>query len=370
MKFATRAIHVPEDRVGGAIAPPIQLSTTFEHGPANEPLSKFEYIRSGNPNVNELETRLAALERGSSAIVYASGMAATAALLGSLPAGSELILHTDCYFDTRVLARGLSTRTGISHRVMDLRDAPLLEEALSEKTALVWFETPSNPRLDVIDIEGVAELAHAAGAKLAVDGTFATPAVQQPLTHGADYVMHSMTKYMGGHSDIQGGALILRDDSALDAALRQSRTVAGAVLSPFNAWLLSRGLQTLDCRVERHAANALAVATMLDAHPAVERVNYPFLDSSPDRALAARQMRSGGGMLSIELAGGREAALALASRVRLFVNATSLGGVESLIEHRASIEGPESTAPENLLRLSVGLEHADDLIADLERALQ
>lgn len=370
MKFATRAIHVPEDRVGGAIASPIQLSTTFEHGPANEPLSAFKYVRYGNPNVNELEARLATLENASSAIVYASGMAATAALLGSLPAGSELILHKDCYFDTRVLAHGLSSRTGISHRVMDLRDKAALEEALSEKTALVWFETPSNPRLDVIDIAQVAELAHAAGAKLCVDGTFATPAVQQPLVHGADYVMHSLTKYVGGHSDIQGGALVLRDDPSLDTALRHWRTVSGSVLSPFNAWMLSRGLQTLDCRVERHSANALAIAGMLDAHPAVERVNYPFLESSPDRALAAKQMRLGGGMLSVELAGGREAALELASRVKLFVNATSLGGVESLIEHRASVEDPESVTPENLLRLSVGLEHADDLIADLEAALR
>lgn len=369
MKFATRAIHVPQNRVGGAIAPPIQLSTTFEHGPANEPLSEFEYIRTGNPNVNELEARLATLESASSALVYASGMAATAALVGSLPGGSELILHSDCYFDTRVLAHGLSSRTGIGHRIMDLRDTRALEAALSEKTALVWFETPSNPRLDVIDIARVAELAHAAGAKLGVDSTFATPAVQQPLALGADYVMHSMTKYMGGHSDIQGGALALRDDPSLDAALRHWRTIAGSVLSPFNAWLLSRGLQTLDCRVERHSANALAIAEMLDAHPAVERVNYPFLESSPDRALAAKQMRLGGGMLSLELAGGREAALRLASRLELFVNATSLGGVESLIEHRASIEGSESTAPDNLLRLSVGLEHADDLIADLEQAL-
>ena len=370
MKFATRAIHVPENRVGGAIAPPIQLSTTFEHGPANEPLSAFEYIRSGNPNVNELEARLAALENASSAIVYASGMAATTALLGTLSPGSELLLHKDCYFDTRVLAEGLAQRAGIGHRVLDLRDTSALEAALSEKTALVWFETPSNPRLDVIDIARVAELTCAAGAKLAVDGTFASPAVQQPLAHGADYVMHSMTKYMGGHSDIQGGALVLRDNPSLDAALRQQRTIAGSVLSPFNAWLLSRGLQTLDCRVERHAANALAVAEMLDAHPAVERVNYPFLASSPNRAIAAKQMRSGGGMLSLELAGGREAALRLASRVELFVNATSLGGVESLIEHRASIEGSASLAPDNLLRLSVGLEHPDDLIADLERALE
>ena len=369
MKFSTRAIHVPGVHHEGAIAPPIHLSTTFEHGPANERVVDYEYVRSGNPNVNELEARLASLEGGVAALAFASGMAASNALMASLPSGSEVLIHRDTYYDTRTIAREFMEPLGIRHRVIDLRDDDALNAALSERTAMIWLETPSNPRLDIIDIAALAAKTHAAGAKLTVDGTFATPAVQRPLELGADYVMHSMTKFMGGHSDIMGGALVFRDDSELADQIRQQRTWSGAVLSPFNAWLIARGLQTLDCRLERHAANALAIAKMLETHRAVERTNYPFLESSPGYAIAKRQMRSGGGMLSFEVKGGRDAALKVASRVRLFVNATSLGGVESLLEHRASIEGPDSVSPDNLLRLSVGLEHPDDLLADLEAAL-
>jgi len=369
MKLPTRAIHVPGIRHEGHIAPSIHLSTTFEHGPANEKLADYEYVRYGNVNINELEARLASLEGGAEAIAYASGMAAVTALLGSVPAGSEILIHQDCYFDIRILAEEILVTRGISHRVLDLSDRKQLEQALSPATAMIWFETPSNPRLDILDIEAIAELAHANGAKLAVDGTFASPAAQQPLLLGADYVMHSMTKYMGGHSDVLGGALVFRDDTELADTLRHQRALTGAVLSPFNAWLIGRGLMTLDCRVEKHSQNALALARMLDSHPAVERCNYPFLESSPGYAIARKQMRLGGGMLSIELAGGLEAALRVASRLRLFINATSLGGVESLVEHRASIEGEHTNAPDNLLRLSVGLEHTDDLLADVEAAL-
>jgi cystathionine gamma-synthase len=369
MHFSTRAIHVPGIRRDGAIAPPIHLSTTFEHGPANEAISQHEYVRSGNPNVDELEARLASLENGVAALTFSSGMAASNALLGSLPPGSEILLHKDTYYDTRTIAKEFMEPLGIRHRVLDLRDSAAVDAALTDNTSMVWLESPSNPRLDIIDIAAMAARAHEAGAKLTVDSTFATPAVQQPLELGADYVMHSMTKFMGGHSDIMGGALIFRDDADLAERLRYRRTLSGAVLSPFNAWLISRGLQTLDCRLERHSANALRIATLLDAHPAVARTNFPFLESAPARDLAKRQMRMGGGMLSFEMKGGRDAAIRVASRVRLFVNATSLGGVESLIEHRASIEGPYSASPDNLLRVSVGLEHPDDLAADLEAAL-
>ncbi|MEO1244829.1 MAG: PLP-dependent transferase [Pseudomonadota bacterium] len=369
MKFPTRAIHVPGKRHDGEIAPSIHLSTTFEHGPANEKIAEFSYVRSGNANVDELELRLASLEGGTGALTYASGMAATAALLGSLAPGSEVLIHRDSYFDTRALASRVLQPQGISHRIIDLGDLQQLDASLSASTALIWLETPSNPRLDILDIAAIAERARGSGVKLAVDGTFASPAAQQPLALGADYVVHSMTKYMGGHSDVQGGALVFREDTELADRLRNDRTLTGGVLSPFNAWLIARGLQTLDCRVARHSENALALAEMLAAHPAVERCNYPFLESSPGYAVAVRQMRMGGGMLSFELAGGLEAALEVASRVRLFVNATSLGGVESLIEHRASIEGEHSMAPANLLRLSVGLEHKDDLLADLDAAL-
>ncbi len=369
MKFSTRAIHVPGVHHEGAIAPPIHLSTTFEHGPANERIVDYEYVRSGNPNVNELEARLASLEGGIAALAFASGMAASNALMESIPGGREVLIHKDSYYDTRTIAREFMKPLGIRHRVIDLRDDDALDAALSRDTAMVWLETPSNPRLDIIDIAALAEKAHSVGAKLTVDGTFATPAVQRPLELGADYVMHSMTKFMGGHSDIMGGALIFRDDRELAERTARRRTLSGAVLSPFNAWLIARGLQTLDCRLERHSANALCIATMLEAHPAVERTNYPYLESAPGYEIARRQMRSGGGMLSFEMAGGRDAALKVASHVQLFVNATSLGGVESLIEHRASIEGPDSVSPENLLRVSVGLEHPDDLLADLQAAL-
>ena len=370
LRFSTRAIHVPGVRRDGAIAPPIHLSTTFEHGPANEAISQHEYVRSGNPNVDELEERLRSLEHGVAALAFSSGMAASNALLGSLPRGSEILLHEDTYYDTRTIAKEFLEPLGIHHRVLDLRNSNAVDAALSDTTSMIWLESPSNPRLDIIDIAALAAKAHAAGAKLTVDSTFATPAVQQPLELGADYVMHSMTKFMGGHSDIMGGALVFRDDAGLAERLKYRRTLSGAVLSPFNAWLISRGLQTLDCRLERHSANALSVAKLLDAHPAVERTNYPFLESAPDYDLAKRQMRWGGGMLSFEMRGGRDAAIRVASRVKLFVNATSLGGVESLIEHRASIEGPYSASPDNLLRVSVGLEHPDDLLADLEAALR
>ena len=370
LRFSTRAIHVPGVRRDGAIAPPIHLSTTFEHGPANEAISQHEYVRSGNPNVDELEERLRSLEHGVAALAFSSGMAASNAVLGSLPRGSEILLHEDTYYDTRTIAKEFLEPLGIHHRVLDLRNSNAVDAALSDKTSMIWLESPSNPRLDIIDIAALAAKAHAAGAKLTVDSTFATPAVQQPLELGADYVMHSMTKFMGGHSDIMGGALVFRDDAGLAERLKYRRTLSGAVLSPFNAWLISRGLQTLDCRLERHSANALSVAKLLDAHPAVERTNYPFLESAPDYDLAKRQMRWGGGMLSFEMRGGRDAAIRVASRVKLFVNATSLGGVESLIEHRASIEGPYSASPDNLLRVSVGLEHPDDLLADLEAALR
>jgi cystathionine gamma-synthase len=289
--------------------------------------------------------------------------------MASLRPGAEILIHRDSYYDTRTVAAELMAPLGIRHKIVDLRDEAALEDMLSGDTAMIWVETPSNPRLDILDIASLADRAHSVGAALAVDGTFATPAIQRPLELGADVVMHSMTKFMGGHSDIQGGALILRDDPELADRLRHHRTLSGGVLSPFNAWLIARGLQTLDCRMERHSANAMIIAEMLDRHPAVERTNYPFLDSAPAVELARRQMRSGGGMLSFELQGGRDAALDVASRVRLFVNATSLGGVESLIEHRASIEGANSMSPDNLLRVSVGLEDPEDLVADLEAAL-
>ncbi len=371
MKPETTAIHVPAKIYDGAIAAPIHLSTTFEHGPANELIHGFQYVRHAYPNVNDLEARLAALEGGIGAVAFSSGMAAGIALLNTLEPGSTVVFHDTIYFDVLTFGRSHLSDWGLDAKIIDCRDEEALGTALtnSENVALVWIETPTNPTLDLIDIEAVSKLAAEHGAKTLVDGTFATPALQRPFEHGADYVLHSTTKYMGGHSDVQGGALIVRDEKAKLEALLKIRTLTGGALAPFNAWLTSRGLQTLYCRMEKHCSNALAIATILEAHPAVARARYPYLAKNEDFALARKQMTAGGGMVSFDVKGGRKAAVQAASALRLIVNATSLGGTESLIEHRASIEGPETATPQNLLRLSVGLEHADDLIEDLTQAL-
>ena len=368
MKPETRAIHLPHRRSDGAVAPPIHLSTTFEHGPAAERLHDHEYRRESNPNVGDLEIRLASLEGGIGAVAYGSGMAAGAALFRAMPPGAVVVFHQDLYFAFRKLAEVEFPARGMAARFADFRDHDSLKAAF-EGATLVWFETPSNPRLEVIDIEAVAAAAHEAGAQVAVDGTFATPALQSPFKHGADFVMHSLTKFIGGHSDVMGGALIVRDNQAILEDLHKHRSLSGAVLGPFDAWLAARGLQSLYCRMAQHAANAKAIAEMLDGHPAIARVNYPFLEGSDAGEVANKQMSAGGGILSIELAGGRDAALSVARALRLFVNATSVGGVESLVEHRASVEGAWSQTPQSLLRLSVGLEHVDDLKADLRDAL-
>ena len=373
MKPETTAIHVPEKIYDGAIAPPIQLSTTFEHGPANELIHGFQYVRHANPNVNDLEARLTALEGGIGAVAFSSGIAAGIALLNTLPHGSTIVFHDTIYFDFLTFGRSRMSNWGLRAKIIDCRDIGALRTALAdgkgEAAMLVWLESPANPTLDLIDIEAVSKIAAEYGAKTLVDGTFATPVLQRPFDLGADYVLHSTTKYMGGHSDVQGGALIVRDDEATVEALITTRKLTGGALAPFNAWLTSRGLQTLHCRMEKHCSNALAIATMLETHPAVARVRYPYLAKGEDFLLASKQMTAGGGMVSFDVKGGRDAAIEVAAALRLIVNATSLGGTESLIEHRASIEGPESTTPDNLLRLSVGLEHADDLIEDLKQAL-
>ncbi len=369
MKPETTAIHTGLSREAGAIAPPLHLSTTFEHDPVGEPLGAHIYIRTSHPNGEALETRLAALEGGAQAVAYASGMGAVAAYLQSLPPGTQVLFHTALYFHVAALARDRFATWGLTARAVDFTDLEALDRAIGPETGLLWFETPSNPAMDVIDIAAVAARGRACGALTLVDSTFTSPAVQRPLDLGADAVMHSATKFMGGHSDVQGGALILKDDPAHAARLKELRTLTGGVLAPFNAWLIARGLTTLHCRLERQSATALAIAQALEGHASVERVRYPGLASHPGHAIARRQMRGGGAMLAFDVKGGAQAALAVAGRLRLIVNATSLGGVETLIEHRASIEGPDSKSPPGLLRVSVGLEHPDDLIADLLQAL-
>lgn len=354
----------------GAIAPSIHLSTTFEHTPEGEATHDHVYIRMGNPTQDRLEEALATIEDGKASLVYASGMAAVTGCMQTLAPGAHILMHKDVYSVTRAVGKEFLPNWNIEVSDVDMTDLEAVRRALRPNTELLWAETPSNPAMDVVDIGAVAEIAHGTGAQLAVDNTFATPVVQRPLQHGADIVMHSMTKYLGGHSDVQGGALVFREDGEQVERVRRVRTITGGVLSPFNAWLILRGLRSLGCRMARHVANAEAIAAALAGHPGIEGVDYPGLPDHPGHAVATRQMDGYGGMLSLRIKGAREDALRVVSQVRLIRNATSLGGVESLIEHRQSIEGPGSVTAPNLLRLSTGLEAAEDLIDDLVQALE
>lgn len=368
----TLAVHAGEadEREAGAVMPPIHLSTTFERGADGGYPSGFVYSRGDNPNRQALERTLAALEGGEIAAAFASGMAAIMAVFQSLEGGAHLVLPDDVYFGASALARDVFVRWGLAVSTADMADPDAVARQIRPETALIWVETPSNPMLKITDIEAVARIAHEAGAICACDNTWPSPVLQQPLALGADLVVHSTTKYLGGHSDLLGGAVIARADDDRFARIRTVQTIGGAVPSPFDCWLLMRSIRTLPYRMRAHSQNARRVAAFLADHPVVARVHYPGLPSHPGHAIAARQMRDFGGMLSIQMKGGAEAARRLANRVRLFTQATSLGGVESLIEHRASVEGPGTTTPDDLLRLSIGLEHVDDLIADLEQALE
>jgi cystathionine gamma-synthase len=372
MRPETLAIHAggEPDAQTGALAPPLHLATTFVHGPAGERVAGYEYAREGNPTQDRLEAALAAMEGGAAALAFASGMAAMNALLESLPSGSEVLIPDDCYTGLRVLGREFLPERDIAVRMADFGDPEALRATIGPSTRLLWAETPSNPQLRVADLVALARIAHAAGAMLACDNTFATPALQNPLALGADVVMHSTTKYLGGHSDVLGGALVFARADEWHARVLHRRHITGAIASPFGAWLTLRGCRSLHARMAVHCGNARRIAEFLHAHPAVEAVHYPGLASHPQHAIAARQMRDFGGMLSFRVRGGREAALAAAGRLQLITNATSLGGCESLIEHRASVEGPQPSSPENLLRFSVGLENVEDLIDDLRQALE
>jgi len=372
MKLETLMVHAGAERdpATGSVAPPLHLSTTFEHGPGGERPHGLIYIRDGNPTEARLEPALAAAEGGGRGLVFASGVAAGAALLQALPPKSHVLFPEDIYFVFRVMAAQYLPRWGLTSTFVDMQSLDAVRAALRPETRVVWTESPSNPLMRVTDLGGVAAIAREAGALMVCDNTFATPVLQRPLDLGADVVLHSTTKYLGGHSDVQGGALIFAAKHARLAEQTHSvRTVTGGVASPFNSWLVLRGLRSLPCRMERHAANALALARALQNHPSIETVHYPGLPGDPGHEVARRQMTAFGGMLSIRVKGGRDRAVAVAARLRLFINATSLGGTESLIEHRASSEGPATTTPQNLLRVSVGLEHPDDLLADLRQAL-
>jgi cystathionine gamma-synthase len=366
--LAARAGHAVDPSTG-AVIPPIHLTTTFEREPDGSYRQGFLYSRMSNPGRQSLETALAALEGGSAALAFASGMAAITAVFQALAPGDHVLLPADAYYSTLRLAREIFGTWGLESDACDMTDLSEVKRLLRPTTKVVWVETPSNPLLRVVDIAALASCAHDVGARCIVDNTWATPLLQRPFALGADVVMHSTTKYLGGHSDLIGGALVVRDDDAYVARLRTIQSLGGAVPSPFDCWLLMRGIRSLPWRMRGHCENARTVAGFLAAHPAIEAVHYPGLPSHPGHDIAARQMNDFGGMMSIQVRGGEQAALDLTNRLQLFTRATSLGGPESLIEHRASVEGPTTISPRNLLRMSIGLEHADDLIEDLDQAL-
>lgn len=389
-RFDTRAIHAGQefDPTTGAVIPPIYATSTYVQDGIGGLRSGYEYSRGGNPTRTALETQLAALEGGATGLSFASGLAAEDALLRTLLApGDHVVIGNDVYGGTHRLVRRVHGAWGVRHTTVDTSDLEAVRGAIEPGTKVLWIETPSNPLMKISDVAALAELGREAGLLVVVDNTFASPALQQPLALGADVVVHSTTKYLGGHSDVVGGALVFAaalsgggGDAArpelADLAERVTFTqfAAGAVSGPFDAFLTSRGIKTLGVRMQRHSSNALAIAQRLEEHAGIERVFYPGLESHPGHELAARQMSGFGGMLSIALAGGGEAARRFAESTELFQLAESLGGVESLVNYpsemtHASVKGTEAEVPESIVRLSVGIEDVEDLLADIDGAL-
>ncbi|MDR6612213.1 cystathionine gamma-synthase [Leifsonia sp. 1010] len=375
--FATRAIHEGQefDPTTGAIIPPIYQTSTFVQDGIGGLRNGYEYGRAGNPTRTSLETLLASLEGGVRALSFASGLAAEDALLrAALRPGDHIVLGNDAYGGTHRLIDRIHSEWGIRNTTVDLADLDAVRAALgTDGTRMLWIETPSNPLMKISDIAALVELGHAVGAVVVVDNTFASPALQQPLSFGADVVVHSTTKYLGGHSDVIGGALIFADEELAEKA-QFIQFAAGAVSSPMDAWLTTRGIKTLQVRVRQHSANAQAIAEALVGHAGIETVYYPGLPTHPGHELAARQMSGFGGMLSVALAGGAAAARRFAESTQVFQLAESLGGVESLIGYpsemtHASVRGTALEVPDNIVRLSVGIEDVDDLLADVEQAL-
>jgi cystathionine gamma-synthase len=374
--LATKAIHAGyrPDPVTGAVNPPIYASSTFAQDGVGGLRGGFDYARTGNPTRAALEASLAAVEEGAFGRAFGSGMAATdCALRAMLRPGDHVVIPNDAYGGTFRLIDKVFTQWNVTYTPVALSDLDAVRAAITPQTRLVWVETPTNPLLFIADVAAIAELGKQSSAKVLVDNTFASPALQQPLTLGADVVLHSTTKYIGGHSDVVGGALVTNDPE-LDGAFAFLQNGAGAVPGPFDAYLTMRGLKTLVLRMQRHSENASAVAEFLAAHPSVDTVLYPGLPSHPGHEIAARQMRDFGGMVSVRMRGGRSAAEQLCARTEVFILAESLGGVESLIEHpsamtHASTAGSQLEVPDDLVRLSVGIEDVADLLADLEQAL-
>ncbi|WP_425830197.1 cystathionine gamma-synthase [Streptomyces fractus] len=374
--FETTAIHAGNtaDPVTGAVVPPIYQVSTYKQDGVGGLRGGYEYSRSANPTRTALEENLAALEGGRRGLAFASGLAAEDCLLRTLLSpGDHVVIPNDAYGGTFRLFAKVVSRWGVEWSVADTSDVESVRAAITPLTKAVWVETPSNPLLGITDIAAVAQVAREAGARLVVDNTFASPYLQQPLALGADVVVHSMTKYMGGHSDVVGGALVVGDDALADE-LTFHQNAMGAIAGPFDSWLVLRGIKTLPVRMDRHSENATRVADMLSRHPRVTKVLYPGLPEHPGHEIAAKQMKAFGGMVSFQVEGGEEAAVEVCDRARLFTLGESLGGVESLVEHpgrmtHASVAGSALEVPADLVRLSVGIESVDDLLADLQQAL-
>ena len=373
-KPATVAAHAlgPTDPVHGAVVPAIQPSTTYERDADNKLIGTRQYSRADNPNYDHCEALLTQLEGGAASLVFSSGMAAATAVFLALQPGDHVVVPPVFYWALRKWLLDWATRWGLRIEAVDTTQPALVAAAVRKgATKLIWIETPANPTLAISDIVALAEIAHGAGARLVVDSTFATPVLSQPLALGADLVMHSATKYLNGHSDVVAGTLTTRVADEFWQQLKLGRAQAGTVLGPFEAWLLLRGMRTLYVRVPTQSKNAQRIAEKFARHPALKAVLYPGLSTHSGHAVAARQMHGGfGGMLSLRMNGGAPAALQAVRKVQLWKRATSLGGVESLIEHRASVEPPAGGTPGDLLRLSTGIEDAGDLLADLEQALR
>lgn len=367
LNIQTQVVHAgfePEND----ISQPVHLSTTFKRTSHD---TVAGYTRTGNPNRTTLEKKLALLEHGADAVAFSSGMAAVNALFEcTLSAGNNVIYPDDCYHGTRSLLKNLFETKGIHSKQVDMSDVKNIMAAIDSNTKLIWMESPSNPQLKITDLQAVAHLAKANNIITGCDSTFATPLFQWPLDLGVDVVMHSTTKFFSGHSDVLGGALIAKEQSDLLNKIRLYQGVGGAVPAPFDCWLLNRSIATFTLRVSQQASNAMAIATYLSTHKKIEKVFYPGLPSHPNHEVAKKQMKGGfGGVLSVLVKGGQKEALDLCKKLQLIKHATSLGGVETLIEHRRSAEGAMAVSPENLLRISVGIEYVEDLIGDFEQGL-
>jgi cystathionine gamma-synthase len=376
MKIETKAVHGGHlNESSRDITPAIHLSTTFEKAADGSLPGGHLYSRPSNPNRDALEHALATMEDGAAALAFSAGSAATLAVLQSLAPGDHVIAGSDVFYGTLTLLKNLMSNWGLTFSLVNMQDLSALEQAITPQTRLIWVETPSNPLLSVSDIAAIVAVAKKNNILVACDNTVATSMNQRPLQLGADIAMHSVTKYLSGHSDVLGGALIFktkdgREAGALFEKIQTTQREGGSVPSPFEAWLTLRGMQTFPYRMRAHCENAQRVAEFLDRHARIEAVHYPGLPTHPGHKIAARQMSAFGGLLSIQIKGGQAEAFKLCGAVKIFTHATSLGGTHSFIEHRKSVEGVNSRSPENLLRLSVGLEHPDDLIEDLEQALK